>query len=861
LENYTILGTDFYTEKEVTVSDRTRQASCYVIGKPGTGKSSLLEQLIYQDCKKGEAVIVIDPASDLIRNVIAQLPEERIKDTFLLDITDVEHPFSLNIFSVTDAERLPIEKRRMAVSRVLHAFLMLFPSESRMLLQNMLNAITHTFFDNPGSSLADVYTLLYDDAVRRRMIRRLTNWDVKQWWEREYNAKSEAKRNTMIAPLTNRVPSLLTDPILKNITCQKTSSLDIRRSIERREILFITLPLQEYGEVAAIIGTMLIAEIHKATFSFSDTEISKRPGFSVFVDEFQNFTTRDFEILITQGRKYGIKATFAHQYRDQLLMENRNASIAASMLVAFQLTHPDARELSSSFVDQHAHIQEKTIYPDVLKHISVYHPSEVVAAFVKEYLNPLQQKAKEPIGKLPRSLTGIATIGDALKLLERLMYVVQKEQGVFFGEDDPRRNPATEKLYFDCVGVLAAYYGCYYLWKQWEKERVVEQNQQKIKAFEKELADKTAVLASDRAFLAYFEKGGYNEDWHKQERIREKERRTLKRELEHLLLLNREPLKEVASALGVPEITWDCTQTPDWPLLDAAWNRSLLPYCSVSGLLSMRRAHLEWLLRESLARKKRCQEEEASLLRKLQAPSRWFLTEGERYAIGYKSRDAYYRAGCADSESSTFRRTLEDKYCEGKKDAENIVSLCAGYTWLDSPEKLLAHKKKLYGDALVAPLIARITEVRETFRKQEEILDAQIEQQKKRYDALSDSLHLCLLGLIDEPLCENKPITSSDVALILEHLPARQALVRTGKKNQADNSEPGVFLISTIDTPPHTEKDEFDKRMEDIRERTRKTYCRPRSEVEAELHTKEEVDTEEENDLSEDEPFQRFEDE
>src|SRR5579872_5397907 len=91
----TLLGTEIPTGVKVTIDDEERESGMYVCGVQGTGKSSFLESVLYQDICKGYSVILIDPHGDLIEHVIARLPEERVKDTFLLDIEDAKHPFGV----------------------------------------------------------------------------------------------------------------------------------------------------------------------------------------------------------------------------------------------------------------------------------------------------------------------------------------------------------------------------------------------------------------------------------------------------------------------------------------------------------------------------------------------------------------------------------------------------------------------------------------------------------------------------------------------------------------------------------------------------------------------------------------------
>jgi hypothetical protein len=85
--------------------------------------------------------------------------------------------------------------------------------------------------------------------------------------------------------------------------------VNIRSLIKRRQNLFVTLPINEeaYSKSAVLVGTMLMSLVYAATFSFTDVPEEKRPGFSLIVDEFQNFATEDYAKLFAQGRKFKVK--------------------------------------------------------------------------------------------------------------------------------------------------------------------------------------------------------------------------------------------------------------------------------------------------------------------------------------------------------------------------------------------------------------------------------------------------------------------------------------------------------------------------------------------------------------------------
>src|SRR5258708_18454412 len=155
-----------------------------------------------------------------------------------------------------------------------------------------------------------------DENVRAQMLKHVTDRSVRQFWATQYNNLSDVERARRIQPLINRLESLFMGrSLVRNIVGQRKTTISFRRAIENKEIVFIKLPVKTVAQDARLIGTIIVAQISAAIFSFADIPEAQRPGLSLYVDEFQHFATPDFSALFSEGRKFGIKVTLAHQYR------------------------------------------------------------------------------------------------------------------------------------------------------------------------------------------------------------------------------------------------------------------------------------------------------------------------------------------------------------------------------------------------------------------------------------------------------------------------------------------------------------------------------------------------------------------
>ena len=247
--------------------------------------------------------------------------------------------------------------------------------------------------------------------------------------------------------------------MVRNIVGQKTSKLDFRVAIQQGHILLIRLPIKTLGEIAELIGTMLVALIHGATFSFENKPRSQRPGFSLYVDEFQNFSTLDFAELFTEARKYKARQVVANQYTKQLdLEELREAVTTAYTIVAFRTTDDDSRKLAPLFstLDLHKGKPVKIYRDNIFKRL-LSHPNETVREWAHSFIGDLEEASKQRVtqetenaydgygkvvGKrkydiLPEYNFGAgvvafdpATVKEVLRHLDTLMYETMRDRKV-----------------------------------------------------------------------------------------------------------------------------------------------------------------------------------------------------------------------------------------------------------------------------------------------------------------------------------------------------------------------------------------------------------------------------------------------
>jgi Type IV secretion-system coupling protein DNA-binding domain len=317
----------------------------HVIGPTGSGKSTTLLNLIVQDLKAGRGVMVIEPKGQLIEDVLARIPDERIDDVVLLDPSDqMSMPVGLNPLASMGRPPELVADQLLGVFHSLHA------DSWGPRTQNILGSALLTLARLPGSTLCALPPLLADAGFRRRLVQRINDpLGLEPFWA-AFEGWSEAERTTNIAPVLNKVTPLLINPRLRAILGQEAPKFEMRQIYTDRKVLLVNLAKGLIGpEAAGLLGSLVIATWWQATLGRSAVAQSRRHPVFVFIDEFQDYLhlPTDLADALSQTRGFGVGLTLAHQHLGQLSPSVQAAVLAnARSRLCFQLPAKDARTLA-----------------------------------------------------------------------------------------------------------------------------------------------------------------------------------------------------------------------------------------------------------------------------------------------------------------------------------------------------------------------------------------------------------------------------------------------------------------------------------------------------------------------------------
>jgi len=333
-------------DRWLSLSQVDRRRHMYVIGQTGSGKSTLLGNCILQDVLAGRGFAFIDPHGDSAELIIDSIPKNRVRDVVYFNPSDTDFPFGFN-----PLRGVPDHLKATATANLIATFRSIWRESwgPRMehILSNTVSALME-YPDNMGISLLAIPKILTDHRFRRRVLRHVDDPVVLAFWKNEFAAYNDRQRAEVISPILNKMGAFARNPAMRNILGQSKNTFDLSYIMDNQKILVVNLSKGVLGEdMTNLLGSLLVCTIQQEAMKRAAIPERERVDFSLYIDEFQNFTTDAFDSIISEARKYRLSLIIAHQYLDQLSDKVRKAILGnVGNLIMFTLGGGDAEALA-----------------------------------------------------------------------------------------------------------------------------------------------------------------------------------------------------------------------------------------------------------------------------------------------------------------------------------------------------------------------------------------------------------------------------------------------------------------------------------------------------------------------------------
>jgi hypothetical protein len=342
-----VLGVNEHAGRAVTVglTADLRMRHMQVVGASGTGKSTLLLDLVLQSIEQGRGVGVLDPHGDLVDEILGRIPESREEGVVLVDASDAERPVGFNLLDAHSEL-----ERTLLASDLVGVFRRLSTTWGDQMQAVLANAIQAFLTSRDGGSLADLRRFLIEPDYRREFLGTVEDEEVVYYWTKEFPLLV----GKPAGPILTRLDSFLRPKPLRAMLTQRRSALDFREILDRGRIFLAKLAQGAIGEEnAALLGSLIVAKFHQAAISRQDVRSENRRDFDLVIDEFQDVVTPSVANILAGTRKYRLGLTAAHQSLRPVFEADQTVASAllanAATRVVFRVGDDDAKKLADGF--------------------------------------------------------------------------------------------------------------------------------------------------------------------------------------------------------------------------------------------------------------------------------------------------------------------------------------------------------------------------------------------------------------------------------------------------------------------------------------------------------------------------------
>lgn len=395
--------------KPIYISNDDRLRHVYIIGKTGTGKSELLKEMILQDIRAGKGVCFIDP-HDTVEKILECIPPERAEDVIYFDPSNTDRPMGLNMIEAETEQQ-----QHFIVNSIIGLMYKLFdPHQTGIIGPRFEHAIRNamlTVMSEPGSTFIEVVRVLTDPNFVQQLLPKVKDPMVRRYWTDQIAQTSDFHKSEVLDYIVSKFGRFVTNKLMRNIIGQSQSAFDFRDVMDKGKILLINLAKGRIGEEnSSFLGLILVPKLLMAAMSRQDVPEAQRRDFFLYVDEFQNFATPDFAVILSEARKYHLALTVANQFIGQMEEEVKNAVFGnVGTLITFRVGVSDAGYLQHEYQPTFSETDLINIekYNAYIKTIVNNEPQNPFSLDLRKDMTKVQQAQNPQVAEMIKKLSAL----------------------------------------------------------------------------------------------------------------------------------------------------------------------------------------------------------------------------------------------------------------------------------------------------------------------------------------------------------------------------------------------------------------------------------------------------------------------
>lgn len=338
-------------KKEIRLTDNDRRRHLYIVGQTGTGKSTVLENLALQDMLDGKGFAFVDPHGDTAEALMGMVPKERVEDVIYFSPADMDYPMGLNLFEFDTPDQ-----KDFLIQEAINMLYKLYDPQHQGIIGPRYehwfrNAALTLMSDPQGSTFIDIPKVFTDDNYAKQKLKYVQDQTVLDFWNKEMAGTSDYHKSEVLGWFVSKFGAFLSNEMMRNIIGQTKSSFNLRQVMDEGKILLVNLSKGRTGELnSKLLGMIFVMKFQSAAMSRANIPESQRRDFSLYVDEFQNFSTDSFSSILSEARKYRLSLIVANQFISQLTDDIRDAVFGnVGSVISFRTGANDADFLVKQF--------------------------------------------------------------------------------------------------------------------------------------------------------------------------------------------------------------------------------------------------------------------------------------------------------------------------------------------------------------------------------------------------------------------------------------------------------------------------------------------------------------------------------
>lgn len=340
-QSLTILGITVgrYRPRVFGIHQSDRLFHTYIIGQTGTGKSTLLLNMLRQDIDHGRGFCLLDPHGDLANKAAELLGENGI----YWEPSDPSCDYGYNPLTYVAARYRPL-----VASGIIDTLKQQWSDAWGVRMEHLLRFTLLALLERPNSTLSDIVPMFTTKCFRSQVLSHVTDTEVLKFWKDEFPNMNYKNAFDGVAPIANKLGAFLSHPQVRKALTNPARPIRFRTVLDKGTPLIVNLSKGALGsDISNVLGGLIVSMLTNAAYTRAGMNEECRRPFFLYADEFHSFTTRAFAGMLSQLRKYGLGLVLAHQYTTQLEPEVFESILGnVGTLIVFRVGAKDAPIIS-----------------------------------------------------------------------------------------------------------------------------------------------------------------------------------------------------------------------------------------------------------------------------------------------------------------------------------------------------------------------------------------------------------------------------------------------------------------------------------------------------------------------------------